>query len=119
MPAGKEAKVFLLTTRKRVNCVGVLRRGITATVHRNCRSSTEKNAFSCSPTTGLNFIEPTDGAMIGDHSWPFEGYRVIQPLVLDEFQNSAWHAHGARNSVHQRELGRLNFSTDVFGQPNG
>lgn len=33
---------------------------------------------------GLNFIEPTDGTMIGDHSWPFEGYRVIQPLVFDD-----------------------------------
>ena len=33
---------------------------------------------------GLNFIEPEDGATIGNHSWPFEGYRVIQPLVLDD-----------------------------------
>ena len=33
---------------------------------------------------GLNFIEPSDGAMIGNHSWPFEGYRVVQPLVFDD-----------------------------------
>ncbi len=34
---------------------------------------------------GLDFLEPADGAMIGNHSWPFEGYRVVQPLV---FENS-------------------------------
>lgn len=34
---------------------------------------------------GLEFIEPDDGASIGEYPWPYEGgYRVIQPLVLND-----------------------------------
>ena len=33
---------------------------------------------------GLNLIDPTDGRQLGKHDWKFEGYRVVQPLVIDD-----------------------------------
>ncbi|MCO6456327.1 MAG: PQQ-binding-like beta-propeller repeat protein [Pirellulaceae bacterium] len=32
---------------------------------------------------GLLLLDPADGTLQGQHAWKFEGYRVVQPLVLD------------------------------------
>lgn len=32
---------------------------------------------------GLDFVDPEDGNLLGQHAWEFAGYRVVQPLVLD------------------------------------
>ena len=32
----------------------------------------------------LTLVDPVEGKLIGRHEWPFEQYRVVQPLVLDE-----------------------------------
>lgn len=32
---------------------------------------------------GLLLLDPADGSRLGQHAWKFEGYRVVQPLVLD------------------------------------
>ncbi len=34
--------------------------------------------------TGLAAHEPATGKLIWEHAWKFEGYRCVQPLVLDE-----------------------------------
>jgi outer membrane protein assembly factor BamB len=33
--------------------------------------------------TGVVFVEPSDGSVLGEHEWLFPGYRVVQPLVVD------------------------------------
>lgn len=33
---------------------------------------------------GLTCIEPATGRLLGKHDWEFGGYRVLQPLVLDD-----------------------------------
>ena len=32
----------------------------------------------------LALLDPVTGTIMGSHSWPFQQYRVVQPLVLDE-----------------------------------
>lgn len=34
--------------------------------------------------TGLSVIDPKEGNLLVDHAFPFEGYRVVQPLVFDK-----------------------------------
>ena len=34
--------------------------------------------------TGLTLIDPADGRLLGQHDWAFDGYRVVQPLVLGD-----------------------------------
>lgn len=34
--------------------------------------------------TGLTVIAPQTGAVLLEHEWPFQGYRVVQPLVLGD-----------------------------------
>ena len=33
--------------------------------------------------TGLLLLDPASGSLQGQHEWKFEGYRVVQPLVVD------------------------------------
>ncbi|MDG2385523.1 MAG: PQQ-like beta-propeller repeat protein [Pirellulaceae bacterium] len=33
---------------------------------------------------GLTAYDPTDGEVVWKHEWPYEGYRVLQPLVVDK-----------------------------------
>ena len=33
---------------------------------------------------GLTIVDPADGSSLGEHAWKFQGYRVVQPLVLDD-----------------------------------
>ena len=33
---------------------------------------------------GLTIVDPTDGAVVGEHAWKNEFYRVVQPLVVEE-----------------------------------
>jgi outer membrane protein assembly factor BamB len=33
--------------------------------------------------TGITFVDPADGKLLGKHDWKYDGYRVVQPLVLD------------------------------------
>ncbi len=33
--------------------------------------------------TGITFVDPADGKLLGKHDWDYFGYRVVQPLVLD------------------------------------
>ena len=33
---------------------------------------------------GLTLMDPTSGAILCDHQWDFQGYRVVQPLVVDD-----------------------------------
>ena len=33
---------------------------------------------------GLTIVDPTDGAVVGEHAWKNEFYRVVQPVVVDE-----------------------------------
>ncbi len=33
---------------------------------------------------GIGFLDPESGNVLGNHDWEFEGYRVVQPLVLDD-----------------------------------
>ncbi len=35
--------------------------------------------------SGINFIDPADGTLLGEHKWPYENYRVVQPRILDEY----------------------------------
>lgn len=32
----------------------------------------------------LEIFDPSDGKELGQHDWPYNGYRVIQPLVIDD-----------------------------------
>ena len=32
---------------------------------------------------GITFVDPADGKLLGKHDWKYEGYRVMQPFVLD------------------------------------
>lgn len=32
---------------------------------------------------GLTFVDAADGSLLGKHDWEFQGYRVVQPLVVD------------------------------------
>ena len=34
--------------------------------------------------TGLSVVDPTDGSLLGEHDWLYQGYRVVQPLVPDD-----------------------------------
>lgn len=34
--------------------------------------------------TGLTFVDPNDGSLIGEYDWDFKnGYRVVQPMIVD------------------------------------
>lgn len=33
---------------------------------------------------GLAIVDPADGTLLGNHLWPNEYYRVVQPLVIDD-----------------------------------
>jgi len=33
---------------------------------------------------GITFVDPADGKMLGKHDWEYDGYRVLQPLVLED-----------------------------------
>lgn len=33
---------------------------------------------------GITFVDPADGQLLGKHDWPYSGYRVLQPLLLDD-----------------------------------
>ncbi len=34
---------------------------------------------------GLTLVDPADGSLLGEHDWPFNGYRVVQPLVVGDW----------------------------------
>lgn len=34
--------------------------------------------------TGLTLLEPSDGTVLWHYDWPFQNYRVLQPLVIDD-----------------------------------
>jgi outer membrane protein assembly factor BamB len=33
---------------------------------------------------GLTLLDPTDGSVLWQYEWPFDNYRVLQPLVVDD-----------------------------------
>jgi outer membrane protein assembly factor BamB len=33
---------------------------------------------------GLQFLNPQDGTLIWSHDWPYQNYRTLQPLIVDE-----------------------------------
>jgi hypothetical protein len=32
---------------------------------------------------GITLVDPVDGSLLGEHDWEFNGYRVVQPLVVE------------------------------------
>jgi len=34
--------------------------------------------------TGLDMVDPADGGKLGEFAWPMQGFRVVQPLVVDD-----------------------------------
>jgi len=42
-----------------------------------------KECVLMSTNMGISIVDPTDGKLLGKHDWVHEGYRVVQPLVLE------------------------------------
>ena len=59
--------------------------------------------------TGLTLLDPADGSVVLEYEWPFEQYRVLQPLVIGESTVliSTGLGVGTRRLEVQREGGGL------------
>jgi outer membrane protein assembly factor BamB len=60
---------------------------------------------------GLTFVDSADGTLLGKHDWEFQGYRVVQPLVVADSSVLLGTAMGTGTQRIEVSLDGRNFAT--------